>query len=343
MIGDVLTSSILFEALRKEYPTAQLDYLIQPHTLPVVEHNPYIDHVILDRQDASGNAISLLAFAKRIQAENYDAIIDIYSKIGTAIVTSRSGAKYRIGYKKWYTKLAYSHTFSYGEEATTRAGLAIENRLKVLEPLSSNFPLALKPKIYLRPDEIEAARSFLTEKGVTGNQKPIMISLLGSSSSKTYPLKYMKEIVETAAQAIDAPLLLNYIPKQKAQVDEFLSMCDEETQKKIRGDIYAKSLRAFLGILSQCRAIVGNEGGAINMAKALDIPTFAIYAPTTRRKSWDSYPGPKQVAVHLNDYAPALFEDKNKKEIRAENDELYSHFTPDLIMPELTEFFKNIY
>jgi len=28
MIGDVLTSSILFEALRKEFPTAELHYMI---------------------------------------------------------------------------------------------------------------------------------------------------------------------------------------------------------------------------------------------------------------------------------------------------------------------------
>ncbi len=38
MIGDVLTSSILFEALRLKYPNAQLDYLINEHTFPVVQN-----------------------------------------------------------------------------------------------------------------------------------------------------------------------------------------------------------------------------------------------------------------------------------------------------------------
>ena len=40
MIGDVLTSSILFEVLRAKYPNAQLDYLVNSHTLPVIENNP---------------------------------------------------------------------------------------------------------------------------------------------------------------------------------------------------------------------------------------------------------------------------------------------------------------
>lgn len=343
MIGDVLTSSILFEALRGQYPDAQLDYLIQPHTLAVVAHNPFISNVIFDRQDDAGNEISLMAFAKRIKTQNYDTIIDIYSKIGTGIITAQSGAKYRIGYKKWYTKLAYNYTFSYASEPQTEAGLAIENRLKTLEPLPGKFPLALKPKIYLHNDEIAEAKAFLKSANISEDEKPIMISLLGSSESKTYPLRYMKEIVEEIVENTSAPILINYIPKQRPQVEEFLALCSAETRARILDDVYAKSLRKFIAVLSQCSMIIGNEGGAVNMGKAVGIYTFAIYAPTTKRKAWDSYPGPRQVAVHLNDFAPALFEDKDKKDLRAENSELYDHFTPDLVVPELKQFLQKSY
>ena len=51
MIGDVLTSSILFEVLRAEYPNAELHYLIYPHTLPVVENNPFIDKIIIFKEE----------------------------------------------------------------------------------------------------------------------------------------------------------------------------------------------------------------------------------------------------------------------------------------------------
>lgn len=37
MIGDVLTTSILFEALKKEFPKAQLHYLVMKHTTPVIK------------------------------------------------------------------------------------------------------------------------------------------------------------------------------------------------------------------------------------------------------------------------------------------------------------------
>ena len=47
MIGDVLTSSILFEAIKIEHPSAELHYLINSHTVPVVENNPFVDKLVL--------------------------------------------------------------------------------------------------------------------------------------------------------------------------------------------------------------------------------------------------------------------------------------------------------
>ena len=43
MIGDVLATSVLFEALKHHYPQAELHYVINSHTYPVVEQNPNID------------------------------------------------------------------------------------------------------------------------------------------------------------------------------------------------------------------------------------------------------------------------------------------------------------
>ena len=46
-IGDVLTSTIIFEALKEKFPSIELDYLIYPNCEPVVRNNPFINNVIL--------------------------------------------------------------------------------------------------------------------------------------------------------------------------------------------------------------------------------------------------------------------------------------------------------
>ena len=107
MIGDVLTSSILFEALREKYPQGELHYLIQKHTVQVVENNPFIDKLLLFEPKEE----STLDLAKRVKAEKYEVVIDVYSKLNSAIVSALSGAGKRISYYKWYTASAYTRTF----------------------------------------------------------------------------------------------------------------------------------------------------------------------------------------------------------------------------------------
>ena len=141
MIGDVLTSSILFEALRNKYPDAELNYLIQPHTLAAVENNPFIDRIVLFDPEKYKGFSGLLNFSHEVRAQSYDIVIDVYAKINSAIITAISGAKTRISYNKWYTSSAYTKTFQLSKEHLTNAGIAIENRMLLLLGIDRGFPV----------------------------------------------------------------------------------------------------------------------------------------------------------------------------------------------------------
>src|SRR5690606_16332543 len=93
MIGDVLTSSILFEALRLKYPNAQLYYLINEHTFPVVQNNPFIDHFIFFTPVIEKSKIKLFKLAKKIRQEKFDIVIDAYCKLSSNLISAFSGAK----------------------------------------------------------------------------------------------------------------------------------------------------------------------------------------------------------------------------------------------------------
>ena len=128
----------------------------------------------------------------------------------------------------------------------------------------------------LKNSEIEDAIYILTLNNVDFKKPIIMISAIGSSEAKTYPLHHMAKVIDEIAENKSVQILFNYIPNQKNTALELYNLCQLETQEQIFFDIYAKSLREFMGLTSQCAALIGNEGGAINMAKALNIPTFTI-------------------------------------------------------------------
>ncbi|WAC01880.1 glycosyltransferase family 9 protein [Lacinutrix neustonica] len=178
MIGDVLTSSILFEALRAKYPNATLYFLINSHTYPVVENHPFIDEYILYTKQIEASKIKFIRFVKQIRAVNYDAIIDVYGSTTTALICLFGKSKMKVAYHKNYTAFVYSHTIKRLKKPLHNSSLAIENRLKLLEPLGVEFK-PYTPKIYLTEQEITNAKQFLSDANINLNADLFMIGVTG--------------------------------------------------------------------------------------------------------------------------------------------------------------------
>ena len=81
MIGDVLISSMICENLKKAYPHAQVDYLVNTFTTPVLENNPYIDNLILFEDQFRSNYLAFFKFLLQIRKKKYDLVIDPYGKL----------------------------------------------------------------------------------------------------------------------------------------------------------------------------------------------------------------------------------------------------------------------
>jgi len=344
MIGDVLTTSILFEALRDEYPKAELHYLINTHTYPVVEHNPFIDKFVFFSPEIEASKLKLYSFLKKIKSEQYDVVIDVYGIVISNLMTYFSKAKTKISIKKSYSSFLYNHTFKNATVAKTNAGLAIENRLQLLQPLVKQIPEVIKPKIYLTKQETEDAKSFLIDNKIDLQQPLIMVGVLGSDQSKTYPLDYMATLLDDVVlNHPKAQLLFNYMPNQKEEALAIYNYCKPETQNAISIDVISNGLRHFIALTSQCTALIGNEGGAVNMAKALEVPTFTVFSPWIDKEAWSLFEnGTTNVSVHLKDYQPERFENLDAKARKTNQSEFYKAFKPELFTEKLIRFLNNL-
>lgn len=339
MIGDVLTSSVLFEVLKKEHPTSELHYLINSHTYPVVKGHPFIDDFIFFTPEIENNKLQFFNLLRRIKRENYDVVIDVYAKLSSSLITLFSCANTRISYYKNYSSFIYNHTYKNKTLVKTTAGLAIENRLMLLDPLLPIPVKNIKPKVFLTDKEKKAASEFLNKNGIDLKQPLYMISVLGSSNSKTYPFSYIAKLIDQIVSETNAQILFNYIPKQQTDALAIYNLCTATTQKHIYFDVFGKSLRDFMSISHFCNAIIGNEGGAINMGKALGVPTFTIFSPWIKKETWSMFEdGVNNISVHLKDYKPELFEHKATKDLKPNWKTLYDSFKPELINLSLKNF-----
>lgn len=59
-IGDVLLSTAVLPNLRRQFPTAQIDFLVEKFAAPVLKNNPFIDNIIsYDTKEQSSLSIIL--------------------------------------------------------------------------------------------------------------------------------------------------------------------------------------------------------------------------------------------------------------------------------------------
>lgn len=343
MIGDVLASSIICNNLKIIYPESQVDYLIYPFTSPVVENNLNIDNLILFKDDYRKSKFAFFKFLLKIKKERYDLVIDAYGKTESNLITLFSGSKKKIGIYKKYSHFIYTNTIKELSQPSTNAGLALENRLLLLSDFTdNNKQLDIKPKIFLTSDEIENGKQILEKNNIDFSNKIYIIGVLGSGKNKTYPFPYMAKMLDAIVAETNATLLFNYMPSQKEEAQTIYNLCLPETQLKIKIDLMLRNIREFLSVTYHCNALIGNEGGAVNMAKALDKPTFTIFSTWIIKEAWNSFENKTTtVSVHLKDYKPELYGKKTAKEMKNEALNLYEKFTPDLILPILKKYIKS--
>lgn len=342
MIGDVLISSIICNNLKRAYPNATIDYLINDNTIDVLKGNPNIDSLLIFEKQHQNSFFELVKFALGLRKNKYDLVIDAYSKLQSWIIVLLCGGKRKISYKKIGRTFLYDDNIPYAENPISNLGLAIERRLSLLSPLKFDFELDPNPKLFLDRLEIEFADRIFEKHRVNSSKKTIMISLLGSEKLKTYPLQYMTKIIDFISDNYNVNILFNYFPKQLEEAKIVFNSCKKSTQQNIYFDLLGSNLREYIAIMNNCDLIVGNDGGAINLAKAIDKPSFIIFSPWIEKKIWATFEdGKKHSSIHLNDILPDLISNKTEKELKENSLELYQKFEPKFVIEKITPFLNS--
>jgi ADP-heptose:LPS heptosyltransferase len=96
-------------------------------------------------------------------------------------------------------------------------------------------------------------------------------------------------------------------------------------------------------LLSSCDALIGNEGGAVNMAKALQVPTFSLFSPSVDKETWQIFEDEKNIAIHLTDLKPEIYFEFDEKYIKEHTFKYFEVYPISLFEDKLKVFFNIIF
>lgn len=250
-LGDiVLLTGVLKHVKENVSEDIAIDLLTYSHFAGVLQDYPYIRDIYTIKK---GDSLIDLNETMSIMP-NYDAVFDLHNNIRSCFVRFISSCKSYV-----YNKNSLARRL-YVRHRLCRSKLQEHTVFKYFKPFMKAFKLD-------KPD-IEMLRPYLPFPNIERNKslKNAVIHPFASKATKEWPF-----FAELGSILSDDGLNVIYIGKGKINVP---SSADDKTGKV--------SLSALIEFIAQADIFITTDSGPMHIATALNIPTIAVFGPTTK-------------------------------------------------------------
>lgn len=266
-LGDVIHTLPAAAALRDAFPSAQMDWVIDPRWARLLEGNPGLNEVIsVDRKSARSVAKAVV----RLRAAKYTCAIDFQSLYKSAILGFVSRAPRRIGFNRSYARERLAAIF-YTERVDPHGPHKVDHNMSLVERAGAKateprFPLAIFPE-----DDICAARE-LTAHGVVDF---FILNPGGGWPSKCWPPKRYGELHRKLIERYSWRSVVTFGPGEEDLARRVIEAGGDPPPVAI-----GLSLGPLMALIRRAKFVISADSGPLHIASALGTPIIGLYGPT---------------------------------------------------------------
>jgi len=325
--GDILLNTAYMPALRKKFPDAVIDYLIQKPFRTILEDNPNLNNLILMEKKKGktfGYYMERIRTIFKVRKLKYDMIIDQIRGPGSSQITYFSGAKYRLGWRKvkpwsWLKGFNWVYNFSEIRDHRIYAARAKFKLLKCLgiEETSDNI------FYHVKPESAEYINNWLNEAGLAG-KKLVVFSPVTPVYRKQWEFDRFAKTADMIKERTDCEVILLWGPGELEKVELMASM-----MKTMPVIAVKTSFNQAAALLQKTYIYIGNDGGINHLAVSQNTPTIAVFGPKTHPLKWTAWHLP--IHKYLRDFD---FTDPDDNSFNITPEMVYSKFE------ELVKYFN---
>jgi heptosyltransferase-1 len=280
-LGDVVHALPSLEALRTQFPKAQIHWLVEPLSARLLESHPALDRVILlERQKWKkllrsplrwpSLAAEIARFGQTLRRERYDVVIDFHGNLRTLGLRLLAGGRHRLGFHRHDVAEAGGSLFT--THRAPRQPLRqnkVEKDLALVRELGFDGPCP-RGRIQLSPSDRAWARSLL--EGLPGSGPAVALHPAVSrfGEIKRWPAESFRALIDALRSRHDARILITWGPGER-RVAEAVGR-----PTLLPAEV---SLQRFAAVLEGADLVVAADTGALPIAAILGTPTVGLYGP----------------------------------------------------------------
>jgi len=291
-IGDVTHTLPALEALRRQFPHAQIDWLVEEAAAGLLHGHPALNRVFVSRRRSwaqrlkKGEVFAVLRefvqFIKELRQTQYDLMLDFQGLLKSSlfIVFCRAGRK--VGFARGMEHAECSYLFLNEKIPPLSMEVhAVDRELHLLreigidtEGIGYHLPIVAQARTQ--------ATALLTRHGINPDHPFVAINPM-----TTWPTKHWQDrkFAELACGILDLhhQVVFTGGSRDAGRIDrEILPFAGGEGVANLAGQTDLQTLAA---LFSMAVAVVSTDTGPMHIAAAVGTPVVALFGPTSPNRT----------------------------------------------------------
>ncbi len=261
-IGDVILSTSVIEKIRKEYPGAEIDFLLRKGNENLLQANPQLRNLfILDKKRQKFR--NVFRVIKTIRQYKYDHVINLQRFATTGVITLFSRGKEKIGFDKnplaVFYDLKIKHKIGNGEHET-------ERNLKTVQHLTGKG--YAKPKLYPSEKDYDRVKQFKNSSFITLAPASVWYT-------KQFPPEKWIEFLNKSDSQYQV-----YLTGGPGDREACNAIKDKTTHPNVTVLAGELSLLQTAALMADAKQNYVNDSAPLHLASAMDAPVTAVFCST---------------------------------------------------------------
>ncbi len=292
-IGDSVLTTPLIRKTAKLFPDAKIVVITRPQTDDIFRSMKEVSEIILNEKTGWNKIFGVWKTAKAIRNAGVDILLVPHRSFRSALIAWLSRVPVRIGFTSSEGWFLYTKTVPFSWMIHDA-----ERNLSLLQGIVKEKFTAEKLNLRYTPTAEENVASLMKDFNLEG--KTLVGIHAGSAwPTKCWPMEYFVQLISRLQTELGVQAVLVGGGKKDADLGEKICQLSQGRAANLCGKT---SLADLMALMQHFKLFITNDSGPMHIATAFDVPTLAIFGPTTRELGFFPY-GEGHRVVEVKDLA----------------------------------------
>lgn len=273
-LGDVCRTVPVLASLRRAWPEARIDWLVQDTFADAVRAHPALTGVVpfarrgMGADLRAGRAGGLREFVRGLREAEYDLAIDAQGLFRSGFFAWASGAARRVG----YADAREGGWFFCNERHRVPADAHAVERMLALARAAGAEPVE-DMRLYAPPEDVAAVESDGRFSG-----RFVVIAPTSRWAGKRWPAERFARLAGALLDGHAERVIVVGSASERDQCGPLMDLASRDA--RVVDLIGATSVGRLMAVVGRAALVVANDSAALHMAVGFDRPLVGLYGPT---------------------------------------------------------------